>query len=320
MEIEKSGGFLKKIRVGQLEPILQREVMELASEMGYESTVTASSNLHFLYRLCTAEETKEKRSREQLKKAEKLILKLASLHHEAQKRERKAKKEPAKKIPLTVVEAGIKVSEKTRKLLNSIGIRDEKTMAEIEGVLGADKIGERVEIILASTLEEAVEKFFAAHPDRVAIPDDERFVLEIEKIETKKQIIDNWRKKEGRIPIEADYLITPGILLGEYHTIARLLNVEMPEEVDIQESEKRSKYRGRPMHPDDFRKVVEALGFSFVRPTTEGVMMRRGDVIMGIQKAHAGQMELSRRTIKRKIMEARISPDEFERARGELKL
>ncbi len=313
--------ILKKIRLGMLEPELQREVAELASELGYEATITAESNLHFLFRIYQAEREKEKRSARALKKAESLILRLSSLQHAIAKREeQRREKEKGKRMPRGAHGSAIEAGKRTISLLGTIGIEDEKVMGLAEELLGEKGVEERVVLVHSTILgNNLVRKFFSAHPEVILIPKNDDFVSELEAMEAKMEMVDSWSESHGRkAPAWADYNITPGILLDSFDDIARQLNIEIEAE---ERPESGVKYRGKPMDPDDFMKVVSAMGFAVVREATHGTLMRDGEGnIMCVQKAHRKQMELNTSTIKKKLVEAKVDLDGFEMKRRELKL
>jgi hypothetical protein len=314
---------LKKIRLDMLEPELQREITELAAEMGYETAVASSSNLHFLYRMYRAEKAKGERSAQALKKAEDMILRLSSLHHAITRREEQRRKnEVRRKIPLTLIEGGLSVGKKTRELLNSIGIDDESVIIKAEGLFGEKKIGERVELVLSTTLgEELVKKVFAAYPETMLMPNDDDFISELDAMESKKAILDGWaRSREMPLPVWADYSLTPGILIDTYEDITRQLEITVPAAAPGKIG-KEITYRGKPMDPDDFMKVVRSMGFEEVRQANHGTLLKDGiGNIMCVQKAHRKQMELNPSTIKKKLQESGVDLDEFERKRRELRL
>lgn len=217
-------GILKKIRLGMLEPELQREITELAAEMGYEATITASSNLHFLHKIYQAEKVKGKRSARALQKAEDMILRLSSLHHAVtQREEQRRKEEKRKRIPLSVIEGGLSAGKRTRSLLASIGVEDESVASRAEELLGEKGVAGRVELVQSTTLGEGLtRKFFSTHPEIIMIPGDGQFSSELEAMEGKKEMIDAWSRTTGRRPpLWADYGMTPGILLDSYEDIRR---------------------------------------------------------------------------------------------------
>jgi hypothetical protein len=323
MEPEDVGANLKKIRLEMLEPDLQREITELAAEMGYEATIASSSSLHFLYKIYQTEKARGERSAKALKKAEDMILRLSSLHHAITQREEQRRKEGRKmKIPLTLIEGGLSVSKKTRELLNSIGIEDENAIIKAEELFGEKKIEERVGLVQSTTLgKELVKKAFAAYPETILIPNEDDFISELDAMENKKAILDGWAKSGERpLPAWADYNQTPGILIDTYEDITRQLEIPMPAAAPLKIG-KEITYRGRPMDPDDFMKVVKAMGFVEVREANHGTLLRDAKSnIMCVQKAHRKQMELNPSTIKKKLQESSVDLDEFERTRRELRL
>jgi len=315
--------ILKKIRVSMLEPQLQREITELVAEMGYETTITASSNLHFLFKIYQAEKAKEKRSVKALKKAEDMILRLSSLHYSITQREEQRRKEERKKrIPLTLIEGGLSVSKRTRELLKSIGIEDEDVIIKAEGLFGEKKVGERVDLVLSTTLGgELVKNIFAQYPETILIPREDDFISELDAMENKKSVLDGWANSgDAPLPSWADYNQTPGILIDTYEDITRQLKIPIPARAP-EKIEKEIIYHGKPMHPDDFMKVVRAMGFAELRDATHGTLLRDGSGnIMCVAKAHRKQMELNASTIKKKLRESGVDLGEFEKKRRELRL
>lgn len=323
MEMGDYERLLKSIRVSMLEPGLLREITELADELGYETAIKSSSSLHFLLRLYRAEQAKEKRSAKALKKAEDIILRLQGLQHPVVQRENARRtEERRKRFPLKLIEGGLSVSRKSRESLNSIGIEDEGVIIRADEMFGEKTIEERVGLVKASTLDLALlKKVFGTHPDIILIPHEDDLVAELDAIEGKKMVIDIWSTQAGKdLPVWADYNKTPGILVDTYEDISRQLSIPVPDQAFSKEK-KGAKYRGRPMDPSDFMKVVEELGFVAVRQATHGTMMKDGKGgIMCIQKAHRSQMVLQPATIKKKLAEAGVDLDEFEKKRREFKL
>lgn len=324
MEFEPKASLIRKVRLGQLEPELQKELLEFASEIGYESTVKTSGRLDFLWKFYQAEKVKERRSKKMLKKAENLILRLESLRHEAQSRElERQEREKGKerwRVPSAAVAVPITVSERMRKIFESIGIEDEKTMAAAIELLGEPRVETRVELIHASEVGgELAKKVFSSVPERLLVADDDQFLADLSAAESKKEIIDSWGRERGLPLSEAAYQKEPSLLFEEYHEIARLLELKTPESLPTP-AEEGPKYRGKPMEPDDFGKVVMALGFSFVRKARHGDMLRddRGNIIM-IGKPHQGGL-LGAFAIKKKLEEAGVDLKEFEEKRMEMRL
>ena len=315
MDLESQRNLLKKIKIGSLEPALQEEVFQLAREMEYESAIKSSSNLHFLFKIYQAEKVKRRRSEKLLKKAENLILRLATLHQGLIEREVKEKKEKKPRLPAGVQ---ITISQRMRTLFHSIGIDDEKVMVQAIELLGDKKIESRIDLIHASRLgDELVKKLFGMFPDMLLLPDDDAFIVELETLENKRDMLDSWSRTEGPLPKAADYRETPDILLDDYQDIVRILRTRIPKPSE----ETLPEYRGKPMHPEDFEKVIMALGFSFVRRAKHGNMYRNEQgVMMAVQIAHKKQMMLNAGTIKKKLQESGISLNEFEKARRGLKL
>jgi len=325
MEMGDKENDLRKLKLEQLEPALRREILEFAATMGYEATITSSSSMHFVFELYQAERAKEKKSRESLEKAEDLILRLSSLHHDIIKREDERRRdERKKKLPPSLPSRGgpLPVSKKTRDLLGSIGIEDEGVIEQAVGLFGDAKVEERVELAKASNLgEELLKKVFGAHPETILIPKEDDFASELDSMEIKRAIIDDWAEAREILPPPwADYERTPGILLDTYHDISRLLALEVPEEVE-EPAESGIRYMGKPMDPDDFLKVALAMGFEIAREAKHGTLLKNADGdIMCVQKGHRKQQELNASTIKKKLNEARVDLDRFEEKRREMRL
>ncbi len=314
--------LLKKVKIRQLDPIIQSEAIEVAKEFGIEKAIKSNSTLHFLYQNCCKQEAKEKKSRERLQKAKNIILSLAALSEAVTHRETKRRKQEQKrKRTFRLVDSELKASKKTIELLKSIGIDDEKIAGQAEAMFGVDSIETRVEFIEYLDLDtETKKKLFGSWPNILLIPDEDEFIAELESIGTKKNMITTWSKaNEKPLPVWADFKIFPGILLDEYHDIARLLDLEEQEQVE-ELNKKETKYRGKPMYPNDFTKVVEALGFEKMRESNHGTLFRRGDKIMCIQRSHKAQTQLNRSVLKAKLVESGVELDKFEEKRRELRL
>ncbi|NYZ77059.1 hypothetical protein H0O02_01965 [Candidatus Micrarchaeota archaeon] len=319
------GLFLKKMRVGELDRELQENVLAVANELGYESAVRTTSNLAFLWELYNSERVKQKRSRTKLKKAENLILKLASLDYgrvreEARREERKAgEKRPFSAVvpPLRAVTG---ISERLRKIFESIGLSDEKVMEKAVESLGEKEIEERAELALSSRLgEKTVKALFSSSPKLILEQD---FWFRIETIEQKKEMLD-WESKRKTLPPELDYRSSPAALLKDYEEIAHLLELKPAATVYQLELEKpKVRYRSKSMDPRDFVKAIKELGFEFVREAKHGWLYAHSitNAIMSIQRPHISQFELNGSTIKKKLVEAGINLDEFEEVRMRLKL
>lgn len=319
MELEEYAPLLKRMKLGMLEPELQREILGLATEMGYESTISSSSDLYFMYRIYKAGRMKEKRSAKALKRAEDMILRLSSLHQAAlqQPRERREKKE---RPPLTLLEGGIMAGKTTRQLLNSIGIDDERVISQAEERFGEKKVGERVELVNMTSLgDELVRAVFHAHPKTILIPKDGDFIAELEAMECKRSILDARKEaRGGSLPPDVDYTVRPGVLLSSFQTIARLLDIRT---IPVRETNVEAEYHGKPMEPDDFMKVVRRMGFDVVREAKHGTILSNDSGgVMSVQRAHRKQMTLNTSTIKIKLVEAGINLNEFESKRQELGL
>ncbi len=312
--------FLKKIRIEQLTPKLKDEVVEFAKDVGFEKTDVAVNKIDFIYKVFKKQQRTAYEDQKRLKKAEKLIMKLNTLHQRIMNQERTRRKDESKrKVKLKLIEGGMSISKKTRDLLGSIGITDESIMSQAEELFGLENIKERVEFVEMMTADsDVVKKLFSMYPETILIPDMGDFISELEAIDTKKEMIDGWSNLRGsNLPPWADFDTSPGILLDSFHDIERLLELKLPEPV---EEKKEVKYRGKPMNPRDFIKVVEALGFEAVRETKHGLLMRRGDSILCVQRSHRAQAQLNRSVVKIKLTEAGVDLDRFENTRKGLRL
>jgi len=320
---DKEESALRRMRFGLLEPEIQKEVLELASELGWESAVTAQSDLHFLFRIYQSGRARGDAGHKALERAEDMIMRLSGLHHAiAQKEAARRTTERKRRIPLTLVEGGLAVSDKTRKLLASIGIEDESTITRAVGMFGEEKTAERAGLVLAMDVGiETLRGIFRAHPETILFPKDDDFVSELDAIEKKRDVIDGWAFSNGKdAPAWADYRKTPGILLDTFQDIIRQLEIELPPERPARE-EKAVKFISKPMHPDDFIKVVRGLGFEKMRDASHGTLMRDGaGNIMCVAKSHRSQSELNGSTIKKKLVEAGVDIGQFERKRREMGL
>ncbi len=231
LDIETIGPRLKRIKVSQLAPDLLTSVMELAEEHGYEVTITASSDLHFLFKIYQAEKVKQKRDLKKLKKAENLILRLAglySLHHESEKAQERSRREEKKpSFGRAPIEEEMRISRKMLELFASIGVTDEKEVQETIGFLGEAKATERVLAARGSGVgEDIVKAVFSENPETLRIPKDRDFDSRVKAIGHKKGIIDAWKEEtDSEPPVWADYQQSPGALLVDYGELCKGLGL-----------------------------------------------------------------------------------------------
>ena len=322
MELDSKEPLLKKIRIDQLEPALQKEIYDFATLMGKENTITSSSNLNFLYKIYQSERLKEKRDLKRLKKAEKLILKLAGLRHRIVQRSGEPKEEEeGKRISGIYGRIETPVSKRMIDLFETIGIKDVSIMAQAIELMGEINAEERIELIHSTNLGEILlKKLFGLKPEMFLDPMDDDFIANLEILERKKDIVDNWAKARGKP--EPPYVKNPEILFEDFHEITRVLELS-PVEVaaPVPAKLEEIKYRGKPMVPEDFMKVIMAMGFSPVRDAKHGtVLSNPAGRIIGVQKAHKKQEMLNTSTIKKKLVEAGVNLNSFEKQRRELGL
>lgn len=296
---------VKSIMLRDLDPELQQEIHKFVSDIGYEVTITGSTRLGFLV------EIYEKSDRENLKKAENMILKLASVQNAIKEREERRRSERREKsgvFRIGMLEGGVSASKKTRELLGSIGITDEGIMERAEALLGPGKIEERVEDIWITSLgKDVVKKIFGEYPEIILIPDENNFISELEAMETKKEMIDEWAKTTA-LPAWVDYNQTPGILLDSYQEISRQLGIPVPEE---KIKEKEEKYVSRPMKKAEMVKVLAQLGFELKRKVKELVF--EGPKSLTISDPHDGEYDPI--TVRKIVRDIGVTPGEFEAAR-----
>jgi predicted RNA binding protein YcfA (HicA-like mRNA interferase family) len=311
MDLESQRNLLRRIKISSLEPALQEEVFQFAREMEYESAIKSSSNLHFLFKIYQAEKVKRRRSEKLLRKAEDLILRLATLHQGRVGREAKKKKEKKKlRIP---AEVSITISEKMRTLFQSIGIDDEKVMVQTVEILGEEATLHRIDLIHLTGLgDELMKKLFGMFPHILLEPKEDDFLLELDTFENKKAIIDGWMESHGRLPSAADYRKRPDVLFEDYHKISKLLDIEeKPEEEEAPKKE--VKYRPRAMRNRDMWRVLEELGYQLKRQKKEMTFEGPEGKTLTISNPHDGEYDPI--TIRRIIRDMGIKPAEFEKAR-----
>jgi hypothetical protein len=337
LEMEEAElNLLKRMKVGELEPLLQKELIEIATGLSGECTLTKASSVHAFYRMYAEEKAKEKKNRRMLRKAEEMISRLASLnlHHDAQQslnrrqaiQQREAsrrREERGRKVPLTPLPAAIMISARMRSLFESIGITHTRDMEQAVGVLGEEKAAERIGMVHAMTIAESlVKKVFAEHPETIRIPRDADFYYELESIEAKKALLDTQKSAgKGPLPPWADYDITPGILVDDYHHISRLLSIPVPAEAPQEAEEKKPRYTGRPMKIGEMKATLSVLGWEFVRFTGELHFQKpyvdedrvKKFRTVTISKPHDG--EYNPVTVRKIINNISVTPSEFEEAR-----
>ncbi len=314
MDLESQRKLLKRIKIGSLEPALQEEVFQLAREMEYESAIKSSSNLHFLFKIYQAETVKRRRSEKLLRKAEDLILRLATLHQGRIEREVKGKKKEKRK-PRLPAEVSITISKKMEELFRSIGISDEKVMVQTVEVLGEEATINRIDLIHLTRLgDEVVKKVFGIFPQVLLEPKEENFLLELDTLENKKAIIDGWLESHESLPSAADYSKRPDVLFEDYHKISGLLGIEEKSEEE-EAPEEEVKYRPKAMRNRDMWKVLEGLGYQLKRKKKEMTFEGPEGKTLTISNPHDGEYDPI--TIRRIIRDMGIKPDEFEKARRE---
>ncbi len=307
LDIETAGPMLKRIKVGQLDPELLTSVMELAEEHGYEVTITASSDLHFLFKIYQAEKVKQRKNLKRLKKAENLILRLAglSLHHEAEKREERSRREEKKpNFNRAGIEEDMRISTRMRQLFGSIGITDDKEISETIGFLGEAKAEERVNAARASPIgEELVKAVFAENPETLRIPKDAEYDREIKAMGHKKGLIDAWREETGaQTPVWADYGRSPGALLVGYGELCKGLGL--------------AGEKGEAAEPGSLRAAIGELGFSLAERS--GSLVLEGSDGTGTVISDPGSGEFAQSALRRLLRRARALADrESGRGAGE---
>jgi hypothetical protein len=319
MELEAGAEVLRRMRVRQLEPELMKEVLEFAGETGYEGTLKASSRLNILLDIYNAEKAKEKRSRKMLKKAEKLIMKLASLTYTAEVAERRRREEKSgerRQFP-RAAQMEITLSERIRKLFGSVGIKDENAMARAVELHGDKGVEDRVELLLASTLgQPLVQTLFGMKPAMFLEPDD-RFVASLSDMETKKEIVDRWADARGTAPGRRPYDSLPEILFEDYPRLNQILGLARKEESEpapaMAGEGAVAAYQPKPMRTRDMLAVLAAAGYIRARKTGEITLTRADGRTLTISDPHDG--EYSKATVRRIIRDAGMTPGEFEAAR-----
>jgi hypothetical protein len=198
MVLERERTLLKRMKVRELEPALRDEVLELAKEMDYERTIKASSNLHFLYVLYQSEKKKRRKSREALKKAENLIMTIATLQHteRAILSEKKGKKKK-RRMKRSTTDTQIVVSPKLLKAFRSIGIRDEAVVVRTVELLGEVEAKDRIDEILDKLGSKAAKKTYGANPKLLQEPNRRRFSENLDKFTAQQGTIKRIRVLEG---------------------------------------------------------------------------------------------------------------------------
>jgi len=321
IDIDAGGPLLRKLKLGRLDPALQNEIVDFADEMGYERTITSEDSLHFIFRIYQAEKAKEKRSRRMLKKAEDLIMKLASLQYETRQREIRSGAKEEKKAPLSRwSEAPITIGKRLTALFESIGITQQATMELIVGIIGERKAVERVELILASNIGQPLaKKLFGARPEALFEPRDEIFLSMISDIETKKEIMDRWSTARDIPEEKRMYNRNPPLLFESHAEISRILGLEK-QEASVTEDrapqplkEERAKYRPIPMRNTDLWRVLEEFGYELKRHRNEMVFANAEGRTLTIGAPHNRMYDPI--VIRHIITDMGTTPEKFEAVR-----
>jgi predicted RNA binding protein YcfA (HicA-like mRNA interferase family) len=311
--------YWRGITVGSLEPALRKEVMDVASELGREGAVTEKTSLHFLLRLYQAEKAKEKGREEALRKAECLIPRISALIHEAHAKEMERKRAEGGKKPFHWGEpAEMPLSSRAISLLESVGITDRRTMAHIVDLLGEGILEERVELIHSSHLGQTASKALFGHkPDLLVEGDEGGFARSLEDMEAKKQMVDNRYSELGMDgPVYINY---PEILVDSFHEVARIMEIRPSQgEPAPAEDGKRRKLRVSPIGPDEFIKVLRAMGFEIKSNGPHRVLSHEDGRVSVVQSAHGPNKEFGAGLIRMKLRESGITVEDFQKKRTEL--
>ena len=302
---------IRLMRIGDLEPELRNEIQEFVSEIGYDITITDSTSLGFLVKVY-----ENKKDRETLKKAEDMIMKLSTAQNTIREREsnrRKKEREKSGVFRIRKLGGEVTVSKKSRELLQSIGITDENVIAVAEGFLGSEKIEERVGYVKATIFgADLAKKIFGNFPELILINSDDMFISELEAMESKKVMVDEWTKTRGGMgPLWVDYNQTPGILLDSFRDIQRQLDIPFPPPVEEKEE---FKYVARAMRKRDLLKVLDRLGYELVRKGKELVF--KGPTSLTISDPHDGVYAPI--TVRKIMHDMNVRPQDFEKARREV--
>ncbi len=319
MELDSEARLMCRIKIRELKPKLREEVQELAREMNYERTLKASSSLSFLFRLYEEEKAKKSRSRKLLKKAEKMILKLAGLHHDSQsgaaQGKKKAKRGP-KRIPKPA-QFHMALSKKITDVFASIGITDRDKMLRIIGTIGERKVEERAELLLASDLgEETVKALLGKYDAMLIQPLDDIFVIDIEMFEKKKNLLELVFMK-GMMTEPPDLTKDPELLLLNAKELSEILGLGEPKPT----MQKDSGGLIPAMTTKAFIKVMEGLGCRKLKRATHGTFYEYGDEegnqrMILIQNPHKGQDQMDKSVMREKLRELGITIEQFNASRS----
>ncbi|MFN7991058.1 MAG: type II toxin-antitoxin system HicA family toxin [Candidatus Micrarchaeia archaeon] len=322
MDVEEHEPILRRMRLGALEPGLRREVVDVAIELGHESAITSDTKLHFLLKIYLSEKAREKGREESLRKAEDLIMRLSSLHYEAHRQEMERRKSQRKSAPVRWSGSEIPISGRTKELLESIGITDEKAMAGIVEVIGDEKVAERVGLVHISDLgADLTKKLFSAKPEMMLTARDDDFIMAIETLETKRSMIDS--ALPAAPPVEPLYHRIPEVMFEDYHDLATLLDLKPPEqqpEPAVLEEEKKQKLRVSPITPDDFIKVLRGFGFAMKSGGPHRVLTNDEGMVAVVQSGHGSNKEFGPGLVRMKVRDIGLSIEDFEKKRKELGL
>ncbi|MEM4166371.1 MAG: hypothetical protein QW153_03880 [Candidatus Bilamarchaeaceae archaeon] len=315
--------ILKNTFFYELNDETKKRLEELAKDLGYEKTITPKTRLSFLLKVYQTKKAKKNAAR-RLKEAEKMIMQIASLrYNELKGKEEKEKKEDKKNFQSTAIFSDISflVNERMKKIFERLGIKDKKSIEEAIWSLGEKEVENRAEIVFSSKLDEkTIQGIFDFNP-KLIMESFEKFVATIEMLETKKEIIDAWKKSHEEKP-PLDYAIEPAILFTDYAVLQKILS-EAPKEKDQKVTEKEEvEYRAKPMRAEDLIKIL-TKGFGCeVREGNHYIVLNPSNgKTTTISKSHKGQMELNKSVIK-KIVQQQLGIDlnTFQKKREEMGL
>ena len=194
--------FLKKIKVRDLQPKIQQEVLDFANQIGYEKTIRSNSNLTFLVKIYNQQ--KAKRNKSKLKKAEKMILKLATMKTKFAERseEKKKKKESKPKISYSTESSSpLSIPEILRSLFYSVGITDEAVMVNALDIHGSICIKTRIDMSIGILGHDLAKTVFSQDPNLLIEPQIENFASQLREIKenSNAQKIKQETKKLGAL-------------------------------------------------------------------------------------------------------------------------
>jgi hypothetical protein len=288
---------LKKMRAGSLSPGFYSEVSEFLGSVKPEVAISGRTSLHTIYR--HLQDAKgEMRDKRGVKKAERMIRALcAAVGARELAAKRAARRAPEKKKIGKKAEPEAAIRPKTTaEMFGDLGIRDERAMKRILGILGEAEFANRYNVVVMALPRDAYRALFSKIPDLLLSPKLEE-ALEI--IAQKAEVMDMFSGGR-RVAGELDYRANPEALLYPWEKINSIMRI-----IDRVDEGALKRLR----QPESLAGFFRELGFR-VEERKEGSFL----CMRGINKVVVGPGEYSLGTLSWMLQRAGVSGAEMRKA------